>query len=66
MTPHAPQPPDDYITITDQDAEKIASKIEEHIKDRFYKNLGIGLWEAAWRAIFIILLAIAAYGAAHK
>jgi hypothetical protein len=48
--------------ITDADAEAIAEALKERIKSEFYTDLGKGVWGFAWRAILVVLIAIAAWG----
>jgi hypothetical protein len=48
--------------LTEQDVEAILDAFEK----RFYLNLGKGFWSVAWKAIVVILMGIAAYGAYHK
>lgn len=53
--------------LTDADVEamsaRVADIIEKRIEERFYTNIGRGVWAAAWRIILAALLVIAAYGA---
>ncbi|MCE2841220.1 MAG: hypothetical protein LW689_04380 [Novosphingobium sp.] len=51
-------------TLTDEDVAAIVSKLEERIAQKFYVDLGKGLWGAVWRGLFAIALILAAYGAA--
>lgn len=62
-------PPDTETTalpgprhITDADAEAIARALEKRVIERFYKDLGRGVWAMAWRVILAGLIAVAAYG----
>jgi hypothetical protein len=50
--------------LTDADVEAIAAALESRLEDRFYNNLGKGLWGLAWKFIIAVLMIIAAYGAA--
>jgi hypothetical protein len=58
-TPNQP----DQRTLTDADIEAIVNKAEQVILARFYRNLGMGLWSMAWRAVVVAIVGIAAYGA---
>ncbi len=59
----APMPPqDDDRNMTDNDVKALADEIEIRLTNRFYNNLGRGLWGLAWKAIFLALLGVAAYG----
>jgi hypothetical protein len=57
-----PNRPLEQRTLTDADIDAIVNKAEEVILSRFYRNLGMGLWSMAWRAIVIAVIGIAAYG----
>lgn len=45
-------------TLTDADIDAL----EERFVQRFYSNLGKGMWSLAWKGAVLILLALAAYG----
>lgn len=49
--------------LTDADIEALASKIEARFVSRFYRNLGSGVWDLAWKAIVLTVVVIAAWGA---
>jgi len=49
-------------TLTDEDVKKIVDGLETRIEQRFYINLGKGVWSFVWRATIMGLLALAAYG----
>ena len=49
-------------TITNADVKKIVDCLEDRIEERFYINLGKGIWAFVWRATVAGLLALAAYG----
>lgn len=51
-------------TLTDEDVSAIVTALEERITQKFYVDLGKGLWGAVWRGLFAIALVLAAYGAA--
>lgn len=46
-------------------AEAIVRKGEQALVNRFYGNLGKGLWAVVWKALVLGLVALAAYGAAN-
>lgn len=48
--------------LTEADVEAIVSAFEE----RFYLNIGKGFWSYVWKAILLVLIGIAGYGALHK
>lgn len=50
-------------TLTDADIDAIVNKAEQVVLSRFYRNLGMGLWSMAWRAVVIAIIGVAAYGA---
>lgn len=52
--------------ITDADADAIARALKNTIKKDLYEDLGRGLWGLVMKALITSLVAIAAYGAAHR
>lgn len=48
--------------LTEQDVEAILDAFEQ----RFYKNLGKGVWAATWKVIILALIGVAAYGSYVK
>lgn len=48
--------------LTEADVQAILDAAE----DRFYNNLGKGLWDLVWKTIIVILVGIAAWGAYHR
>jgi len=48
--------------LTDDDVKKIVDCLEDRLEQRFYINLGKGIWAFVWRASVAALLAFAAYG----
>jgi len=48
--------------LTDEDVKKIVDCLEDRIEQRFYVNLGKGIWAFVWRAAIAALLALAAWG----
>lgn len=49
-------------SMTDDDVQALADELETRLANRFYGNLGRGLWSMVWRAIVLGCLAVAAYG----
>lgn len=50
--------------LTDSDIRALADELERQLTERFYTNLGRGLWSIVWRALVGAAVALAAYGAA--
>lgn len=50
--------------ISDSDVEAIAEAINEKMMERFYTNIGKGVWAWARKIIITAILVTAAYGAA--
>ena len=48
--------------LTDDDVKKIVDGLEKRAEERFYINLGKGVWSFVWRAAVVALLTLAAYG----
>lgn len=48
--------------LTDDDVKALADELENRLADRFYGNLGRGLWALAWKAVIGAMLGIIAYG----
>jgi hypothetical protein len=56
-------------TLTDADVNAIVDEVERRASQRFQLNIGKGVIKLVWRAVFLLLLWVAAYGAAggfHK
>jgi hypothetical protein len=49
--------------LTDEDIDAIADVLEVRLVERFYSNLGQGVWGLAKKGAIMALLALAAYGA---
>jgi hypothetical protein len=49
-------------TLSDADVDAIAAALESRFVERFYGNVGRGVWGLAWRAIVVTIAAIAIYG----
>jgi hypothetical protein len=52
-------------SLTDADTEALAAALEARIVKRFYLNIGMGVWGLAWKGVVILLVLLAAYGAAR-
>lgn len=52
-------------TLTDSDIDSIVKGLEKVFWNRFFGDLGRGVWSLAWKGIVLVILVIAAYGA-HK
>lgn len=51
--------------ISDADVEAIAEAIREKMMERFYSDLGKGVWGWMKKIIITAIFALAAYGAAR-
>jgi hypothetical protein len=49
--------------LSDGDVTAIVDALETRLTDKFYRDLGKGLWGLVWKAIIGALVFIAAYGA---
>lgn len=49
--------------LTEADVDAIVSALEKRVAEKFYRDLGKGVWGLVWKALVIGLLAVAAYGA---
>lgn len=49
--------------ISDADVTAIVDALETRITDKFYRDVGKGIWGMVWKAILGSMLFIAAYGA---
>lgn len=55
---------DENRTLTDEDVDAIAGRLEERVIERLQLNVGKGILAAAWKWFIVGLIALAAYGAA--
>lgn len=56
-------PPDpNNRLLTDEDVRAITDALEQRVVERFYGDLGKGVWTLVWRAIVLGILAVAVYG----
>lgn len=49
--------------LTDDDIDALAEALKEKMVEEFYRDLGYGVWAYIWRAIILMLIGLAAYGA---
>ncbi len=54
--------PDSGRQLTEADVDAIVAGLEERLEERFYQNLGKGLWGVVWKVAMGLLLLLAAYG----
>lgn len=52
-------------TLTDADVGAICDELESRFADRFYSNVGKGVFAWVKKGLFAVLLALAAYGLAN-
>jgi hypothetical protein len=52
-----------HRSLTDEDVQAIADALEARMVSRFYTNLGQGVWAVAWKAIVVVVIFVACYGA---
>lgn len=50
-------------SLSDGDVTAIVDALEARLTDKFYRDLGKGLWGLVYKAIIASLVFIAAYGA---
>jgi len=48
--------------LTDDDVKAIVDQLENRVTERFYGDLGRGVWGVVWKAIILAIIGIAAYG----
>lgn len=58
---NAPMPEHDR-NLTDDDVKALADELEGRLANRFYGNLGRGIWSLAWKGIILIILLLIAFG----
>jgi hypothetical protein len=49
--------------LSEDDVTAIANALEHRLASKFYNDLGKGIWGLAWKAIVLLVLTLAAYGA---
>lgn len=55
-----------HRSLTEEDITAIADVLEARLVNRFYSNLGRGVWGLAKKGAILALLALASYGALTK
>lgn len=53
---------DENRNLTDADVRAVVDEMEKRMVDRFYGDIGRGVWAIAWRVIVLALLGLASYG----
>lgn len=48
--------------LTDDDVKAIVDQLETRVSERFYGDLGRGVWAVVWKALILAIIGIAAYG----
>lgn len=51
-----------HRNLTDDDVKALADELENRVVDRFYRNLGRGVWTFAWRGIVLAVIIFVAVG----
>lgn len=54
--------PEHERNLTDDDVRALSDELEKRLTERFYGNLGRGMWALAWKAIITAILGVIAYG----
>ena len=54
--------PEAERNLTDDDVKAIVDQMENRLAERFYGDLGRGVWSVVWKAIVVGMIAVAAYG----
>jgi hypothetical protein len=54
--------PEEERKLTDADIDAIVDRFENKVAERFYGDLGRGVWGVVWKAIVAVIVGIAAYG----
>ncbi len=49
--------------LSDEDIKSLGEELERRMVQRFYSDLGRGVWGLIWKAIMAAALTLAAYGA---
>lgn len=48
--------------LSDADVEAIVQLLDKKVTERFYSDLGRGVWAMLWKVIIVTIVGIAAYG----
>ncbi|MYM31478.1 hypothetical protein GTP58_24395 [Duganella sp. CY15W] len=54
--------PEEDRKLSDADVNAIVDQLETKVAERFYGDLGRGVWGVVWKAIIVAIVGIAAYG----
>ena len=57
---------DENRTLTEDDVEAVVVRLEARLEERFFSNLGKGVWAILWRACIVIILGITVLGAIKR
>ncbi|MDB5807022.1 MAG: hypothetical protein JWN73_4344 [Betaproteobacteria bacterium] len=49
--------------LTEDDVNAVVDELERRIVERFFSNVGKGVWQLVWRALIALMVLLAAYGA---
>jgi len=52
-----------HRNLTEEDVNAVVDELERRIVERFFSNVGKGVWNLVWRALVVVMAVIAAYGA---
>ena len=55
-------PPVQNRSLSDDDIKEIVDQLETRVAERFYNDLGRGVWSIVWKAIVLAIVGVAAYG----
>lgn len=55
---------DEHRNLTDADVKAIVDGLEDRMVNKFYRDVGKGVWGVLWKTLVTGALIIAAYGAA--
>ena len=50
-------------SLTEDDVNAVVDELERRIVERFFSNVGKGVWQLVWRALVALMVMLAAYGA---
>jgi hypothetical protein len=51
--------------LSEEDVTAVVDELERRIVERFFSNVGKGVWNLVWRGLIVLMVALAAYGAAR-
>jgi hypothetical protein len=49
--------------LTEDDVVAVVDELERRLVERFFSNVGKGVWQLVWRALIALMVLLAAYGA---